>query len=515
MADAATTTGDVNDVTVSGDDGTGRRSGRAIIRSSLLSMLAIAALGITRLVHLSLVGRSMPEGDRRWAALVVLIGVTMTAGLFLPGGLASATSKFIPYHLGRGDVATATAIHRLISWVGYVGALVLAVIVGSLALLWYRVSGTDAFAVALLTFVFSAYSVEKAALYGFHRIDGYVRLELSGSALAILATVVVVVMGWTAVLTPLILGYSVLIVGAWVLLRRGSRKVIVKKPVPAADRKEIVGYVVMASIGGLAGAGLLQALPAIAHAYTSPVEVLYFGYAVSLVAPLSFLPRALSMALFPAMAHAQGAGDVAAVRKQADLTTRALFVLLAPLFAMAIMLARQVLGLVFGWQYTGGALVLQLLLAATFLMVTQLGAVNALSSGTPKQVRIPVTASVISGATGVAAAIPLGLALGGVGVALAYLLAASISASGPVSAVARQHELDWRGAILRSLAVVGAPILLWQGLEMLPFAGPVTDVAGALLAALMAVLVLRGDIRHILAGRLVRLPARWRGGSQA
>ena len=493
-------------------DSAGRRTGRAIIRSSLLSMLAIAALGITRLVHLSLIGRSVPKGDPRWTVLIVLIGVTITAGLFLPGGLASAAGKFIPYHLGRGDEAAANAVYKLISWAGYLGAVVLAAIVGSLSLFSYGLSGADALAVALLTLVFAVYSVEKAALYGFHRIEGYVRLELTGSALAIGSTVLVVVMGWSAVLTPLILGYTVLIAGAWVLLRKSRTKT---PPVPSEQRKEILGYVVMASVGGLASAGLLQALPAIAHAFTSPVEVVYFAYAVSLVAPLSFLPRALGLALFPAMAHAHGAGDVAAVRKQADVTTRALFVLLAPLFAIAVALARPVLGLVFGWQYTDGAFVLQVLLAATFLMVTQLAAVNALSSGTPKQVRVPVISSVCGGAIGVMAAIPLGLAWGGAGVGLAYLLAAIVSSIGPLSAVAREHKLDWRGPILRSLAVVGAAMLLWQGLSMLPLPDWAADVCGAVLAALIAGVILRGDLRQVLAGGQIRLPIRRRAGVRA
>lgn len=493
-------------------DSAGRRTGKAIIRSSLLSMLAIAALGITRLVHIALVGRSVPKDDARWAVLLVLIGVTMTAGLFLPGGLASAAAKFIPYHLGRGDLAAANAVYKLITWVGYLGAVVLAAVVGSLSFFSYAVSPADAVAVALLTLVFAVYSVEKSALYGFHRIESYVRLELTGSALAIGSTVVVVVMGWTAVLTPLILGYSVLIAGAWALLRRNRVRT---PPVPVADRREIVGYVVLASIGGLASAGLLQALPAIAHAVTSKAEVFYFAYAVSLVAPLNFLPRALGMALFPAMAHAQGAGDVASVRKQADVTTRALFVLLAPLFAVAIMLARPVLGLVFGWHFAGGAFVLQVLLVATFLMVTQLAAVNALSSGTPKQVRIPVTSSVLGGVTGVAAAIPLGLAFGGAGVGLGYLLAAAISSIGPLSSVARLHALDWRGPILRALAVLGVTMLAWQGLQMLPGPDWVSDVIGAVLAGSMTVFVLRRDIRHVLTSSALKLPTRRRSTESA
>ncbi|HEX6685716.1 MAG TPA: lipopolysaccharide biosynthesis protein [Candidatus Limnocylindrales bacterium] len=476
-------------------DGVGRRTGAAIIRSSLLSMLAIAALGITRLVHLSVIGRSVPEGDPHWSALVALIGVTMTAGLFLPGGLASAAGKFIPYHLGRNDLATAQSVHKLLAWAGYVGALVLAVMVGLIALASYPISGLDAFAVGLLTFVFSGYSVEKAALYGFHRIEGYVRLELAGSVLAIVSTIVLVVMGWTAYLTPLILGYTVLIIGTWVLLPRPAKTPAVR----IEDKKEIIGYVVLASIGGLASAGLLQALPAIASVFTTHVEVLHFGYAVSLVAPLYFLPRALGLALFPAMAHAHGAGDLESVRQQADLTTRALFVLLAPLFAVAIVLSRQVLGIVFGWQFGDGAFVLQLLLAATFMMVTQVAAVNALSSGSPRDVRVPVTWSVVAGSIGVLVAIPLGLALGGSGVGLAYLLAAAISSIGPLSAVSRAHGLDWRGPVLRSLAVVALAMLLWQGFQMLPVTAWLSDLSGAVVAGGLGVLILRRDIAHVLS----------------
>ena len=80
----------------------GSRRGAAVIKTSLLSMLAIGALGITRLVHSSLVAHSTEAST--FAAVGILIGATMMAGLFLPGGLSSAAAKFIPYHLGRSDV---------------------------------------------------------------------------------------------------------------------------------------------------------------------------------------------------------------------------------------------------------------------------------------------------------------------------------------------------------------------------------------------------------------------------
>ncbi|HCU51641.1 MAG TPA: hypothetical protein DGG94_17885, partial [Micromonosporaceae bacterium] len=470
--------------------------------SSLLSMLAIAALGVTRLVHTALVARNT---DKTTVALVgTLIGATMMAGLFLPGGLSSAASKFIPYHLGRGNVAAAQAVYRLLGWVGYLCSGLLGLIVGGGALI-YGLPVSDAVSVGLLTTAFSIYSIEKSALYGFHRVEAYVRLELIGSALAIAATLVVVLGGWHAYLLPLTLGYSVLILGAWVILRRsGSRG---DGFIEHAEKREMAGYVGLASIGGLASAGLLQALPILADIYTSKAEVAYFVTAVSLVAPLYFLPRALGMALFPAMANAHGAGDMEAVRRHADLSTRGLFVLLGPLFVTAMLLARPVLVVIFGADFAAGAIVLQVLLAATYLMVTQVAAVNALSSGSPREVRIPVFAAVTGWLAGVAAAIPLGLSLGGAGVALAYLVAAAVSATGPLTAVARRHQLAWRGPIGRAVgAIVGALVIGWV-VEMIPVSGGarwVVDVAVALVAGALAALILRRDIRDVIGGR------RWR-----
>src|SRR5262245_39028503 len=97
-------------------------------------MLAIGALGITRLVHSALVARAT---DKDTFALVgILIGVTMTAGLFLPGGISSAASKFIPYFLGRGEVGSARAAYRLLSWTGYLASAALGVLVGVGGLLY-------------------------------------------------------------------------------------------------------------------------------------------------------------------------------------------------------------------------------------------------------------------------------------------------------------------------------------------------------------------------------------------
>jgi O-antigen/teichoic acid export membrane protein len=522
--------------------------GLGVIKGSLLSMLAIAALGITRLVHSVLIGRNTDEATV--AQVGVMISATMLAGLFLPGGIASAASKFIPYHLGRGNPAAARATYRMLTMAGYTISALLAIIVTA-GLHLYGASWPDAASAGLLSLAFSLYSIEKSALYGFDRVGPYVRLELTGSVVAIAATVIVVVAGWHAYLLPLTLGYAVLILGAWYLLRRpttlnstfpslADSPVTPNSPASAGSpvlggsvsrggslaaspagageigraggrwgwvglvspeqRREMAGYVGLASVGGLASAGLLQALPIVAEIYTTTTEVAYFFFAINLVAPLYFLPRALSMALFPAMAHAHGAADLETVKRHADLTTRALFVLLAPFFAVGMVLARPILKLLYGDNVAAGAPVLQVLLIGTFYMVTQVGAVNALSSGSRRDVRIPVGSAVAGFLAAMIVAVPLGMLLGGTGIGVSYVLAAVVSAAWPLTVIARRFSLAWLGPVLRAaLAIVAGLAIAWLSYRVSPSA--LMTITAALAAAAVAVALLYRDIRSVLAKR--------------
>ena len=488
------------------------------MRAGLLSMLALMALGLTRVIHGALVIRNTDLAT--YALVGTLITTATTAGLFLPGGLSSAASKFIPYQLARDDPAGAQAVYRMLRRLGYASGVLLGVIValGTWALLhpspWQVVAG------GLLTVAFAVYSVEKAALYGFARVPAYVRLELTGSGLAVVTTVLVIALGWRTYLVPLMLGYTVLAAGAWWSLRvRGRWRLAprrfgpltlpVPQPpgdgepvrVPAADRREIAGYVAWASIGGLAGFGFLQLLPLLATRVTEDTQVKYFVASVTLVAPLYFLPRALSLALFPALAHAHGSGDRDAVRAHTDVSTRALVVLLAPVFVLGILAAPVVLALFGGSTAVGGTAALQVLEVATYFAVVQVAVVNALSSGTQRQVRIPVVSTVIGCTVGLALVVPLGREFGAVGLSAANLIAVAIGASGPIVAVWRSYRMDWLAPVLRSLAVLfGASVL---GLALTPWTDGrpgriLVDLGVGILGAGVAALILRYDIGAIV-----------------
>jgi O-antigen/teichoic acid export membrane protein len=470
------------------------RARPAVARAGALSLAALALLGLTRLIHGALVSHSTDPDT--YALVGTLIACAMVAGLCLPAGLASAAVKFISYQQGRADAATARGIYRRLELVGLAGSAALALVTAGLANLALGLTTGETASVALLTAAYSLYSVEKGALYGFGRVATYARLELVCSSLAIAATIVVVASGASAYLLPLALGYAALVAGGRLALRGNGAAAP-----PPAERREIAGYVAWSSLGILAGAGFLFGLPVLSNALVDDLEVAYVVAATTVVAPLAFLPRALGMALFPAMSQARGAGDPDTVRRHADLATRLLFVVLAPLFALCILLAREILIVFGGEQYGGGAPVLQLLLPATYLAVAPVAAVNALASGSPAEVRVPVTAGVAGTIVGVLAAVALAGPLDAEGICLAYLVNIAITSGVPLRRVWRHYGMAWRGPLLRALVVVVGAFAAARAVAALDLAGAervAADVGAAVAAAAIAAALLGRDISAVV-----------------
>jgi O-antigen/teichoic acid export membrane protein len=470
---------------------------RSLVRSGALSMAALVALGLTRLIHGSLVSRATDQ--RTYGLVGSLIAVTTIASLLLPAGVASAASKFIPYQQGRADPAAAAAVHRYLSRIGLAGAVGLGLVAALGARAAFHLGAGDAAQVGVLCLAFSAYSVQKATLYGFGEVGAYVRLELTSSVLAVAATVAVVAAGWHVYLLPLAAGYTLFTLGSWWRLRGAGG------PTTGGtfDRAEVIRYVLLACAGTVCSAGFLQGTQLLANRFAAPAEVAYFAAAVTLVAPAYFLPRALGLVLFPAMARAHGAGDLADVRRHADVSTRALVVPLAPMFVAGVLLAREVLVAFGGPGYAAGSEVLRLILAATYLAVIQVAAVNALSSGA--HVRVPVTFGVLGCLTGLAVVALLGGPLGAAGVGVGYLVGTAVTSLGPIGTVWRLHQMSWAAPLARSLGVVVAALLGAQALDhVLGGAGlgeaarfgVDSGVAGVALVA--SVLLLRADLAALL-----------------
>ena len=79
----------------------------------------------------------------------------------------------------------------------------------------------------------------------------------------------------------------------------------------AADRalrRELAVFTFLACLGTIASAGFLQGTQFLAATVAPADELASFAAAVTLVAPIQFLPRALALAMFPSMSAAHGAG---------------------------------------------------------------------------------------------------------------------------------------------------------------------------------------------------------------
>ncbi|MEV4709769.1 lipopolysaccharide biosynthesis protein [Micromonospora sp. NPDC049374] len=469
------------------------RAGSAIVRAGALSMLALIAVGGTRLVHGSLTSHST---DRTTYGLVgIMLAASMVASLVLPGGVSSGLSKFVAFHRGAGDVAGAWAVHRFLYRLGLVASLVLGAATTIAVNAFHPLKPWDLASLALLTITYSLYTLDKAALYGHGLVARYARIEVGTSLLAVASTVAVVVTARTTYLLPLCLGYGLFVVlSRWQLRLHRRREVV-----PTGGRfhrREIVTFTVLASIGTLASAGFLQGTQLLAGQFVTPAEVAYLVAAIALTAPLYFLPRALALALFPAMAGAQGAGDTGAVRRQVDAATRALAVTMTPLFLAGLMAAPLILTLFGGSAYADGAQVLRVMLCASFIGILQVPSVNALASDAAARTRIPVASAVVGCVTGLAVAAWTAPTLGATGIAVGYLVGTTVTAAIPVIAVQRLHRLQWGPILVRCVGLLTGGALLAHSDLMRTWTWSAAAISVGVLT--VAAAVLRSDLRALL-----------------
>jgi O-antigen/teichoic acid export membrane protein len=490
----------------SGTASTAALGAGVMLRAGALSMGALVVLGVSRLAHGSLISHSVSAAA--YGLVGSLIGITYVVALFVPAGLASAMTKYVAQSRGRADEAEASAVYTSLRRLSDISAIVLGAIAAVVAWCMFPLTVLDSVQVGLLAAMFSAYSVDKAALYGFDRVARYGWLELAGSGLAIVTTVFLVaslgdrptavgLSGSTQYLAPLTAGYAVVVVGS----RFGLRSAVLRGggggPVAPDRRREILVFVGLAAVGAGSAAGLLQGVPLLAGTFADARSVGFLVAAVTLVSPLYLLPRVLGMALFPAMSHARGGGAEVAVGRSADVSMRATMVLLAPVFAAALPLAGPILAAYGGPQYSAGAPELRLLLMATYASAAAIGPINALASGTTQEARIPVIASMVGCVVGLSLVAPLGWWFGGAGVAGAYLVATIVISAGPMVAAARRWALRWRGMVARGVLAVGGAFAVATVSDRFD-AGLLGAALAALLCCLLAMAVFVKDGKVLL-----------------
>ena len=475
-------------------DASARGRKRTVARDGALSMAALFVVGATRVLYGSMVSRATdPE---TYGLIGVLIAISLILSLVLPAGINSAIARYVPYSLGQGAQGNATTLYRSLLRFGLIASAGL----GALAAAGAAVAGlgrTEIVEVGLLTAAYSSYVLYKAGLYGFDLVPRYLLLEILSSGTILMSTVYVVVTGSAWYLAPQVAGYSIFVVAAHLVLRAPTAR---SAPDGSINYREVAGYVALACVGTVASAGFLQATQVLAARFALS-DAAYFTATITLVSMLYFLPRALSLALFPFMAQAHGAGDLTVVRGHADKSTRALLTLLSPVFVIGIFVSGEALVIYGGPPFLAGALILQIVLLASYLSVIQVPSVNTLSSASREGLRLSAGWAVIGAIVGLALVPVAGPLIGSAGIAVAYFIGTAVTASGPITIVWRRYRMHWTGPVIRAVGAVGIAFVAARVLAVVAPVGGVPwfrDMTAALVGVVLTLFLLRGDLAWVL-----------------
>jgi O-antigen/teichoic acid export membrane protein len=472
--------------------GSAHRLAARLVRGTFWSMLGIAALGLTRLVYTALIGRT---GDpARLAEINAQVSLAFFATFATAAATGAGAAKFLPLATARWGPAAAVSVRRKLSLWTLTGT---GLVIGLLALAgrWVLPGAgwLDVATAGALTAAYSAYSFAKSVLYGYHQARRYAVLEV-GADLAILgltvATLVWAPPPWRALLVlPLVIGYAGFALATAASLPRRPGAGHTPGPLPRDAGRldaELRGFVAYTSLGIAAGQGFFQVSMVVAGHTTAGTDAGVYAAAMALVTPAFFLPRALALAFFPSAAEAIGRGDDAALARHTATVTRVLALTMLPAFALAALVGRPALGLVFGPSYASGGAVFAVLVLAVLLYVIAVPSVNFLSAHDLALARIPPLASTVGVVIGGLTWLVATPRLGSVGVALGYLAAMVVQAGVPVT-VAVRRLCHVRVRRILSYAATGGVGIALVGLAV---AVPRLDVRVACAIAFCAMFVL-------------------------
>lgn len=413
------------------------------MRRGALSTGSVAVQGLLRFLYSLIVGRVL--GPAALGIVNSSISLAQLLSLIGPAGFGNAATTFIARARGAEAPELAAAVTGFLARVTLLAASALALIAAVMtALVFDPGDWVEPVLVALLTFALSAYTFVRGVYFATGRVGRALLWDVitSASGLALLAGVML--LGWSALLLlPLAVTYGGYAIAGW------PRRDPDARGMTAGLRREILEFIGWTSLSALTTGGFLQLSMVIARGVGSPTEAGEYAAALSLATPAMMIGSILSITMMPTMAHAVGREDHDSLRRQADLTTRGLALLLGLAYGGLILASRPLVALLFGSEFQAADAILPILMAASFVQSVNVGSVTALVTGHRSTVRVPSILSLAGVVVGLATMIALIPALSVTGVAIGFLASAVVSGLGPIIVVWRARRMNWTGLFLR------------------------------------------------------------------
>lgn len=413
----------------------GRAAPAALRRDAGLSLAAIGIVGGSAAAYHWLIGRSLGPGPLGEAG--VALAVSLGGAQLATAGLAPAITRFTAARLAAGDGPGARrTLARGLATVAAIavgGGLAIQQTAGQWAA---RIGLPDALAgpAAALFALQCGYIGLKAGLYGTGRVRAYARAELLAGAAFAAGLGAVLAGAPVGRVAPFAWANAGFIGLASVALRAAATA-------PASPPRPIAGpsparYTLVATLGSAAALARLQ-LPVVLTAALWPAdEAGRLSAAMAFLPLVMLVPRALELALLPALASAWGRGDAAALARDLRRST-AVAALAAGGLALALVpLAPAVLGVLFGPAFQPAAPALRLVAVAAALQGLAVPAVAVLSAA--DRVAVPNAAGLAGLAAGIAAWALWVAPHGATGAAAGLAVGAAVNAGIPLAVAWRR-----------------------------------------------------------------------------
>ena len=411
-----------------------------VAKRGVVSTAGIAIQGLVRFCYSLLIGRVLPAGFL--SATNSAISTSMLSTLLWPTSLGSAAGKFLARE--SGSAARAAALTHYLARLCVLTSSGLGAAAAVLTFAWLAPGQVaTAVFVGLLTVGWSGYTFVRAAHYATNRVSRATLWDLLSFVVSVAGLVLVLVMHANdLLLLPMTVGYLGYALLGWPKGEAGA--------LDDGLRREINRYVSWGVVGSLTTGGFLQLTMVLAHKTGDTTGADAYAAALTLATPASMIGTVLSLLLLPALSGAVGRGDLAAVRRQTDLASRGLVMLLGGVFGVLIVGSRLVVALI--WPNLSSVVpVLEVLLVATFLLTAATACTESINSFSEHGAR---TMGVIRSAGFVVGLTVAGLLIAGLstmGIAVGYLDGMVITGVAPVVVVWRRDRQRWTGHMARVL----------------------------------------------------------------
>lgn len=428
------------------------------VRRGALATASVGIQGSIRFFYSVIIGQLL--GPAMLAVTNSAISLAQLATLVWPTGSGTAATKFIARARGAEDGALIWQTSHYLARTVLLSSIALAV--PSAAFAYFVLAPGDvwlALQVAALAIALSCYNFVRGAYFAASLLPRVVVWDVLSLVIGIGLLFCVIVLDWSSLLlAPLTLSYGIYAIVGWPRTKARAGGTLAREL-----RSEITRFVAWSSLLALATSGFLQLTMVIAQTTTSPTEAGLYAAALSIATPAAMLGSALSMSLFPSMAQASGRGDERALRRQGDLATRGLIVVLGAIFGSIALLAAPLIAILFGSRYADAAPLLLILLAASLSLTLNVAAVALLQAGHARTVRLPALTSLSGLVVGLSAMLVFVPLYSVTGVALAYLAGTLVAGFGPILIVWRRFRMHWLWLWTRFTIgmIVAAALAVW------------------------------------------------------